>query len=63
MEVESHPLYPPRFPVGFQNIGGKSFAWVYENKKDFVDFTVNEMKGCTGLFAQWRDYCLNHYKE
>ena len=57
-----YPIYPERFPPNFMNIGGKSFGWVYENKKEFVDFTLNDMRGCTGLFLQWKDYCCKLHK-
>ena len=60
--MEQKVIYPERFPEGFQNIGNKTFEWVYDNKKDFVDFTLNEMTGCTGLFSQWQQYCQNKYK-
>ena len=49
--------YPERFPTGYMDIGNKSFEWVFENKKEFVDFTLNDMCNPTGLFKQWQDYC------
>ena len=42
---------------------GKSFEWVFKNKKEFVDFTVKEMGSPTGLFAVWKNYCENKIKE
>ena len=47
-----------KWPEGFMNIGGKTFAWTYDNKIEFVDFTVREMKAPTGLFKHWQKYCL-----
>ena len=40
------------FPKGFMNIGDKSFEWVFENKKEFVNFTINTMRNATGLFSE-----------
>jgi len=50
------------FPVGFPDIGGKSFEWVFHNKKEFVDFTLTEMSECTGLYKVWQDYCKGYNK-
>ena len=44
------------------NIGDKSFEWVFENKKEFVNFTIKTMCNATGLFAEWQEYCLKYYK-
>ena len=40
-------------------IGGKSFAWVYENRKEFVEFTVEKMDKPTKLFLKWKKYVLS----
>jgi hypothetical protein len=53
------------FPVGFFDIGGKTFAWVYENKKEFREYVL-EIKKTTGLWKSFQDYVimrLAHVKE
>jgi len=50
------------FPVGFHDIGGKSFEWVFHNKQEFVDFTMTEMSECTGIYKVWQDYCKGYNK-
>ena len=50
------------FPVNFMCIGEKTFRWVFENRKEFVDFTVNEMDKPTGLFQEWQKYCREQIK-
>jgi len=50
------------FPDNFFNIGNKSFEWVFENKKDYVDFTVREMKNPTKFYKKWKDYCIRKVK-
>lgn len=57
-----YPVFPERFPPGYQNIGGKSFEEVYKTKKVFVKFTIEEMINPTGLFSQWQQYCMKYYK-
>ena len=51
------------WPDDFVDIGGKTFAWVWENRKEFVDFTLNDMTKPTGLFDVWKKYCLNKTKQ
>ena len=46
------------FPKGFYDIGLKTFLWVYENKIEWRDFTLNEMKNPTGLYKVWQEYCF-----
>ena len=46
------------FPKGFFDIGLKSYLWVFENKKEFVDFTITGMKNCKGIYKSWQDYVL-----
>ena len=46
------------WPEGFMCIGGRSFAWVFANREEFVKFTVDKMDSPSGLFKQWKDYCL-----
>jgi len=50
------------FPVNFLCIGERTFRWVYEHRKEFVDFTVNEMNEPTGLFQKWQSYCREQNK-
>ena len=47
-----------RFPEKFMCIGGRPFAWVYENRPEWVDFT-RSWDTATGLFEEWRQYVLN----
>ena len=51
-----------RWPDGFMDIGGRTFSWVYENRKDWVDFTRTKMSKPTGLFEQWKNYVLQKSK-
>ena len=46
------------WPEGFMCIGGRSFEWVYANRAEFVKFTVDKMDSPSGLFKQWKNYCL-----
>lgn len=46
-----------KWPEGFMDIGGQTFAVVYKKKKEFVDFTLTEMDNPTGLFEKWKNYC------
>ncbi len=50
------------FPENFMCIGERTFLWVFENRKEFVDFTVNEMDAPTGLFLKWQKYCKERLK-
>ena len=50
------------FPEGFMCIGEKTFEWVYVNRKEFVEFTVNQMEKPTGLFLKWKRYCKERLK-
>ena len=51
-----------KFPKHFFNVSERSFEWVYENKPDYVDFTINEMKNCSGFFKKWQSYCNRKFK-
>ena len=42
---------------------GMSFLKVFQTKKEFVDFTANEMVNCTGIFQTWRNYVLSKLKQ
>ena len=44
------------WPEGFMDIGDRTFAWVYDNRKEFVEFTLG-MSKTTGLFKSWFQYC------
>ena len=46
-----------KFPEGFCDIGGMTFSEIYAKKKEFVDFTLTEMKNTSGLFKMWKNYC------
>ena len=37
-------------------ISGKTFNEVFENNKEFVTFTVNNMSEGTGIFKFWIDF-------
>jgi hypothetical protein len=37
-------------------ISGKSFDEVFQNNKEFVEFTVNNMSQGTGIFKFWIEY-------
>jgi len=45
------------FPKGFCDIGEISFKDLYDRKKEWVDFTLTEMKSPKGMFKTWQDYC------
>ena len=50
------------FPMIF-GLAGKTFLWVYENKTEWVDFTLTEMKNPQGLFKVWQEYCVKKSKD
>ena len=50
------------FPEGFMCIGCKSFGWVFENRKEFVEFTINDMENPKGLFLKWKQFCKERLK-
>ena len=56
-------MHDKTFPAGFMCIGLKTFKWVYANRKEFVDFTINEMDKPSGLFLQWQIYCNKQLNE
>ena len=47
------------FPDKFEDIGGKSFAWVRDNREEWCKFTVEKMKDTTGFFKIWQEYLIN----
>ena len=48
-----------RWPEGFMDIGGKTFEWVYVHRTEWVAFTLEKMDDPTGLFRDWKAYCIN----
>ena len=44
-----------KFPENFMNIGLKTFAWVYENRTEWVKFS-EKWETATGLFQFWYLY-------
>ena len=50
------------FPEKFCDIGGRSFAWVYKHRSEFVDFTLTEMTETKGLFRSWQNFCRARIK-
>ncbi len=40
----------------------KTFLEIFNTKKEFVDFTANEMNDCTGIFKVWQIYVLSKLK-
>ena len=45
-----------QWPEGFCDIGGRTFEWVFVNRKEFVEFTAEKMSEPTGLFAKWKKF-------
>mgnify|MGYP000106019241 CR=1 FL=1 len=43
------------FPKEVPDICGKTFKWVYENRKEWVGFTKKWEKA-TGFFLDWLEY-------
>ena len=56
------PTSEIRFPEGFMCIGGMTFAWVFDNRKEFVEFTLEKMTKTSGLFLEWQNYCREQVK-
>ena len=50
-------MHDKRWPNDFMNVAGKTFRWTYLNRKEFVDFTLRDMREPTGLFQIWKAYC------
>lgn len=46
------------FPKGFFDIGQQTFEWVFKNREEFVQFTIHEMLKPTGLYRDWKEYCI-----
>ena len=49
------------FPSLFPDVGGECFKYVFENRAEWVTFTL-EMSNCTGFFAVWKSYCIRKSK-
>ena len=45
------------FPNDFGDLAGLTFETVFEFKKEFVDFTLNEMETPTKLWLAWKIFC------
>ena len=52
-----------RWPEGFSNIGGMTFQQTFEQRPEWVDFTLTEMKNPSGMFADWKDFCVQKKKQ
>ena len=50
------------WPDGFSNIGGKTFKWVFDHKKEWVEFTAEKMSNPTKLFLDWKLYVMDKLK-
>ena len=48
-----------KWPAEFPDIGGKTFVWVLNNRKEWCDFTLNEMSTPSGFFLKWKTYLVN----
>ena len=55
-DLEDESLFPEKFPD--DSLIGKTFLWVYNNRREFVDFTLKEMIDPTGFFKTWQTYCI-----
>ena len=55
-DLEDASLFPAKFPD--DELIGKTFLWVYINKCEFVEFTINEMTEPSGFFKIWQTYCI-----
>ena len=50
------------WPEGFMDIGGLTFDEVYQRKKEFVEFTLNCMQKCSGMFKLFQEFCIEKEK-
>ena len=67
--IEQFKDFPPpvdvqsgQFPDIFPDVGGKTFLYAFENRKEWVDFTLTEMKNPTQFFKVWKLYCQRKSK-
>lgn len=49
-------------PTALPDCGGKSFYWVWLHRKEFVKFTLEEIKEPTGFFKDFQQYCQGKIK-
>ena len=54
---------PTRWPEGFCNIGGMTFQQTWDARKEWVEFTLTEMKEPSGMFKEWKDFCIEKKKQ
>ena len=59
--MNSDMLWPADFVD--EEMRGKTFSWTINNRSEWVDFTVTEMRNPTGLFLKWKEYCNEIIKE
>ena len=54
-------LFETKWPNDFldKSMRGKTFGWTWENKKEWVDFTLTDMTKPTGIFEVWQKYCFS----
>ena len=62
IDPQDTDVFPTEFPD--DELIGKAFLWVYENREEFVQFTLEEMTNCSGFFKTWQEYCTrkSNYK-
>jgi len=51
-----------KFPDDFGELASLTFEEAFESKKEFVDFTLNEMQNPSGLWKHWHDFCTRKIK-
>ena len=54
-DFDDQSLFPDEFPDN--SMIGKTFSWVYCNRAEFVDFTINDMTKTKGFYDIWQQYC------
>ena len=59
-DFEDRVILPENFPD--LRCRGKPFIWLFENRKEFVNFCVDEMKEPSGLFKILQDYFCRKIK-
>ena len=52
-----------RWPKGFQDIGGLTFQQTWDQRPEWVDFTLTEMKDPSGMFKEWKSFCVEKKKQ
>ena len=53
-------LFPRNFPC--MDCRGQEFIWVFDHKKEWVNFCLTEMKHATGFFLYWQNYLVRKIK-